>query len=223
MALSIPLKQGLYAYDQTPFEETLCIDVDNIWISKTTPTAVMESLADSSFSIANNGYVIASETAEKKFSPWANLQQVMHAYNIEGKRFYNTSGEWFYFKKDEKSNEFFKVAQDVFNTKPTIKVSTFIGQQIPDELAFSIAIAQTEMYPHENYYRPSSWNIPYKKIPFFMLRQKCFTLCMGGSKNSLDIVKHYNFWSKQVYQQIGINNPYLWQQKHSFIPERKIK
>lgn len=218
-----PIKARLYAYEQTPFDETLCIDVDNIWISKTTPTQVMESLADSSFTIANNGHTIADENGIKKFSPWADLFEVVDAYKLHGKRFYDTSGEWFYFKKDETAKAFFEVAQGIFNTPPTIKVSTFIGQQVPDELAFAIAIAKTGLHPHENYYRPTSWNIKSKHLPFFMIRDKCYSLCMGGSINRMDLVKHYNMWSSIIYKQMGIPDPYQWKQKSSFIPERKTK
>jgi hypothetical protein len=218
-----PIKARLYAYQQTPFDKTLCIDVDNIWISTTTVTELMNKLSKISFTIANNGYTIAGENAEAKYSPWADITAVTQAYEIEGKRFYNTSGEWFYFKKNETARDFFELAQNIFNSAPSIKVSTFIGQAIPDELAFSIAIAKTGLYPHENLYRPTSWNIHSKNLPFWMIRKQCYSLCMGGSNSRLDFVRHYNYWSKKVYATMGLSNPYYWKNKSTFIKERKHK
>jgi hypothetical protein len=215
-----PIKARLYAYDQTPFDETLCIDVDNLWISKITPTEVMEGLSANSFTIANNGHTIADEKANKKFSPWAKIADVIKAYDIKGKRFYDTSGEWFYFKKDETAKSFFEVAQNIFNTPPTIKVSKFIGQAIPDELAFAIAIAQTELYPHENYYRPTSWNVKQTYMALCDLRKLCYSLCMGGSSNNQHLIKNYNRWCAHVYKNLDLQNPFTWKQKKHFIPER---
>ncbi len=218
-----PIKARLYFYELTPFDETLAIDVDNVWLKKK-PSEVFDELAEHNFSIQNVGH---TTTGDQYYSVWAKIDEVINAYGIDGKRFYRTYGEWIYWKRSAEAKKVFSAAKKIFNTKPKANVKAFIGQAITDELSFSIAIAQTEVHPHKEKYLPTTYfdvtskgfhryDAPYK------LAEKYYTISMGGSTNPPTMISNYNIVAGSAYRKLGLKNPFHWEQKRTFLKERKI-
>jgi hypothetical protein len=219
------LKARMHAYSLSPYDSTLFLDVDNLWISNLKPSDVFKELKDVSFTIQNAGYVDCIENIKPHFSVWAELPDVIKAYNIEGKKFYRLFGEFIYFKKDEVAKKLFDQALEVFNSKPDIKVTEFIGQKIPDELAFSIAMAKTGIYPHKDNYYPTSYyfTVSLRKDTFkaiYELSKKYLLMSMGGSSSPKPLVEKYNSKIKLVYKELGLSNPYQWINKKNYIKTR---
>ncbi len=222
-----PIKARLYFYELTPFTETLCIDVDNAWLNRKKPSDVFTELADINFTIQNAGYTLCDDKADQYYSVWAEIQDVMKGYKIEGKRFYKTFGEWIFFKKSPEAKKFFSTAKRIFMSKPKCEIKGFIGQAIPDELAFTIAMAQTEIYPHKDSYHPTTYfhivsrgQMRYHNV--WMLADKYYTISMGGSANPAETIKNYNILVTAAYQKLMLQKPFVWKQKKSFLVERKI-
>lgn len=219
-----PLKARMHMYDLTPFEETLMLDVDNIWLKKK-PSEVFESLKEVSFTIQNTGYTLCDAKADEQYSVWADINDIIKAYKLQGKKFYQTLGEWIYFKKDNKAKKLFTAALKIFNAKPKIKVHSFIGQTVPDELAFSIAMALTDIYPHADKYLPTTFfdinSLAQNRFShIYQLTDKYFTISLGSNRNPVNTVTMYNTLSAAAYQKLGLQNPYKWKSKKTFLPER---
>jgi hypothetical protein len=220
-----PVKARMYMYELSPFEQTLSVGVDNIWLKKK-PEQVFEELKDVSFTIQNGGFSQLDENADKLFSVWADIHEVAEAYGIKGKKFYQTYGEWIYSKKDATAKKIFNAARKIFLQKPKTEIHDFIGQSIPDELAFSIAMAQTEIYPHTDNYLPTTYRDINSKgkhrfAPVYKLTGQYFTISMGGNRNPSTTVTNYNLLTSAAYQTLGLQQPHKWKTKRSFLPERK--
>ncbi len=219
-----PLKARMHIYKLSPFAETLSIDVDNVWLQKK-PSEVFSELKEIDFTIQNSGYTLCNENADKKMSVWADINEVIESYNLNGKKFYQTFGEWIYFKKSAAAKKLFTSALKIFNTTPKIKVASFIGQQIPDELAFSIAMAQTEIYPHIDKYLPTTYYDvtslgKMRNAHIYELAKKYIAISLGSTLNPRNIVSAYNTLVIVAYKKLGLKNPYKWKNKTAFLTER---
>lgn len=223
-----PIKARLFYYELTPFKETLAVDVDNVWLNRKKPSDVFNELSDVSFSIQNAGHTVCDDKADQHYSVWANIHDVISAYDLQGKKFYRTYGEWIYFKKDPAAKKLFFTAKKIFLSKPKaeMRIENFIGQSITDELAFSIAMAQTEIYPHKDDYHPTTYYhvTSLAKNRFaqpYQLAEKYYTISMGGSVNAQYTIRNYNILVTAAYQKLKLQKPFQWVQKRSFLEERK--
>ncbi len=221
-----PLKARMYFDKLSPYDSTLSIDVDNIWITRQKPADIFDELKDVSFTIQNAGFIDCEERADHRMSVWADINSTIKAYNLTGKRFYKTFGEWIFFKKDKSSSKLFNAARKVFLSKPLVKAKEFIGQVIPDELAFTIAMAQTEIYPHEDNYFPTTYYHLvslglHRHMAIHELAKKYVTLSMGGSLPKFPLIEKYNIMASASYKKLQMTSiPYKYKSKRSFLPER---
>jgi hypothetical protein len=221
-----PIKARMHFYELTPFQETLCLDVDNAWLNMRKPSEVFAELANVSFTIQNAGYTTCDGKADQYFSVWSNIHETIKSYGIQNKKFYKVFGEWIYFKRDPTARKIYTTARRIFSTKPKIKMPGFIGQEVPDELAFTIAMAQTEIYPHKDSYHPTTYfhivsRAKMRYAHVWDLADKYYTISMGGSVNPEFTIKNYNVLVAAAYQKLGLQNPFTWKQKKNFLLERK--
>src|SRR4051812_16424795 len=87
-----PIKARLYFYDLTPFEETLCIDADNVWLNRKKPSEAFNELSHTPFTMQNAGYTLCDSEANQRYSVWGNIQSIISGYDIAGRKFYRTYG-----------------------------------------------------------------------------------------------------------------------------------
>jgi hypothetical protein len=222
-----PIKARLYFYDLTPFEETLCIDADNVWLNRKKPSEAFNELSHTPFTIQNAGHTLCDAKADQRYSVWADLKTAIDGYCIHGRKFYRTYGEWIYFKKSPEAKKLFSTAKKIFLAKPKAIVKPFIGQEITDELAFSIAMAQTEIYPHHDNYHPTTYyHINSRGLLRYAqpyeLANKYYTISMGGATNPPYITRNYNLMVEVSYRNMGLQNPFIWKEKRKFLEERKL-
>ena len=219
-----PLKPRVYINELSPYDQTLSLDADNLWIQGNDPEKVIDSLFGKVFTISNMGHTITDENADPDKSQWGPIQDIAQAYKIQHRKFYKVYAEWFYFEKNELSQAFFATAQKVFNEPPLCKTIRFIGQPVTEELAFCIAMARHSLYPHAEPYLPTFWYYrePDKSgaLPF-ELKAAYFTYSLGGNVTPDWHVNTYNNQAAYVYQTLGLRHPYRWKNKKDFIPERE--
>lgn len=221
-----PLKARIHYYELSPFTKTLSIDVDNIWLQKKKVSDVFNELDGVPFTIQNAGYQTCDENIDPGMSVWAPIQGIINAYGLSGKRWYKTYGDWLYFEKSNAAKKLMGRAKKIFMSPPKADVCGFIGQTIPDELAYSIAIAQTEVHPHkDDYHATSYYHVTslkrHRLLHPYQLGELYFTLSMGGSTTPIELSKTYNTISSAAYQAMGLQHPYKWQDKRNFLQVRK--
>lgn len=219
-----PLKPRVYLNELSPYDQTLSLDADNLWIQGNDPGKVIDELLGKPFTISNTGHTITDEAADPEKSQWGNIQEISQAYQIQNRKFYKVYAEWFYFEKNQFSRAFFNTAQKVFTEPAKCPTIRFIGQPITEELAFCIAMATHGLYPHIEPYLPTYWYYrePEKSgsLPF-ELKEKYFTYSLGGNVTPDWHVNVYNNLAAYAYQKLGLRYPYRWKNKKDFIPERE--
>jgi hypothetical protein len=203
------IRTKMFIYELSPFDETLYLDCDILWL-KRSPAELFDQLKNYDITFSNFG---------SGGSMWANHQEIKKAYNIT-QPIYGIHSELIYFKKSEKVKNFFDTALSIFDDIK-IKHIVFAGS-IPDELPLSIAAAITNTKPHRSNYRPVFWakmEPGHKHI--YLIAQKFYAVSMAGNTNTNFEIDTYNTLSSAAYHKLGLQKPFSWKMKRSFLPERK--
>lgn len=219
-----PLKPRVYLDELSPFDRTLSIDADNLWIQGNDPARVFDELQGRFFTVCNNGHTITDGNADQDKSQWGDIQQISLAYKIQNRKFYKIYAEWFYFEKNEITSAFFQTAREVFTQPPLCPTIKFIGEPITEELAFSISMAIHSLYPHQEPYYPTFWyyrEMEKQGLFPFELKDKYYTYSLGGNSTPIFIEHVFNKQAAYVYKKLGLGAPYVWKNKKDFIPERE--
>ena len=204
-------------YDLSPFAETIFLDVDMLWLHKRKPAELFAQLQGLDFTISNTGVAGSSV--------WADINEVKKAYKITDQPYYNFHSEFVYFRKCAAVKKYFNKVKEVYD-KPKVKGTNFGGARIADELAFQIASMLLGVYPHADNYLPTYWwgrdkNGKEKHQFVYQLAEKYYAYSIGGNALPTNVATNYNNLVKFFFQRYGLPNPWLVQNKKSFIPERK--
>lgn len=166
----------------TPFDNTLYLDADMLWLGKK-PSELFAELAGTSFTCITEG---CSDKPNKKYYFWAEPQEIKDVYGVT--RIWQTRSEVIYFE----SGEVFQAAREL---KPELCLKTIrkFGEWIPDELYFNIATAQIglELKP----FMPAYWaRLHNELMPNLSVLYKDYYLLSFGSNAASPIMKraYYN-------------------------------
>lgn len=219
-----PFRAKLHMYELSPWDHTIFLDADNIWLpGGPSPSDMFRSIGRSKFTIQNRGKVILENgPLDKDTSLWADVNEIRDAYGLTGKEYHEIHSEFVYFKKQKGVKAMFDLAIEVHDN---LKVKNFVfGGGIPDELPLAIAMAKTGIGPHQTPYTPTYWEVVEKKMlhkePSLLFRDYC-CYSTGGSTHSFFMKDFYNSQVRHIFYKQGLNYPYLLQDKTNFSPERK--
>lgn len=131
----------------TPFDKTLYLDADMVWVGYKKPSELFKELNGISFTGITEGDNIKPNP---KYYFWADLKEIQDQYKVD--KVYQWRSEVLYF---EKGTKVFKKAREL---KPEKKLKTIrmFGPYIPDELYFNIATAILGVEPHKKW-MPAYW------------------------------------------------------------------
>lgn len=212
------IKAKVYLYNLSPFNETIFLDADTIWLPNKKITTLFEDFKDVSFTISNRGREKLSE-AKDGFIHWASPIHIREQYGEVG-WLYNLASEFIYFRKSEEVENLFKEAQEIYDN-PKIKFKKF-ATGLPDELAFLLAMIKTETYPHQAPFLPIYWEQFEKKSPKPQdLYQNYYAYSLGGNVNTPQQEQIYNNLANHYNAKFGVNGYFPAKNKLSWLPERK--
>lgn len=206
-------------YELSPYDETLYLDADMLWLPRKRVESLFAELKDVDFTMSNRG-AMAIDIANEGFVQWASVADIRDAYGFKDETIFHLSSEFIYFKKNKDVKGLFDKVKKAFDY-PKVNYKIF-GQNQPDELSFIIATMQTKMYPHTAPYFPAYWE-PFNKMnmkPADMYQQ--YYLCsFGGSIYSNGVRDFYNNLAKSYTNAAG---EYLFPltDKNKFLPERAV-
>ena len=208
------IRAKLFAYDFSPFEETIFLDADQIIIPGRKVVPIFEELKNIELTFSNTGLA--------NTSMWADIQEVKNVYGDAP--FWNYHSEFFYFKKNSEVKKYFATAKAAYDKAKLKSVTPFAGGKMADELAFQIAAMQTGLYPHEENWTPNFWydrdrNNSYK-YPYQLLDFVSYSI--GGNHVPTNVKDNYNTLAKFYFAKLGLSNPYQVVDKRKFLPERKL-
>lgn len=215
------IKAKTFMYDLSPFDETIFMDADMVWMPRHKPSELFEQLKDVDFTVQNRGYLDISETDKlAKYVMWADLNEVVEAHKLKEGKYYQVHSEFVYFKKKAAVKKLFDKWKETYDN---LKVNHFnFAGAIPDELPLSIAMIKTGVYPHADNYIPIFWFATEKKFPpDAVLFTDFFAFSVGGSFHNSQQKNLYNRLVQYYFNRLGLSHAWKLQNKRNFLPERR--
>jgi len=187
----------------TPFDKTLYLDVDMLWLGRK-PSELFAELDGTMFSIITEG---DSDTPNNKYYFWADAAEIKESYKVDN--VLQTRSEVIYF---EKGTKVFKKAREL---KPELKLKTIrmFGEHIPDELYFNIATALLNVKPHKQRWMPAYWSRLNNEIMpnLSVLFQEYYLLSFGSNAASPSMKRSYDNIMQVAFNKLRM--PYLFKLK----------
>lgn len=144
------LKAKLFMYDLSPYQETVYIDAENLFL----PLRKVDELFRDKFTIQSRSVINASEASKNpQFIHWGNIATICKQFNITSGKLYNLFSEYVYFKKDKKTKKIFDDAKKVWE-KLEGSMQVFNGS-VPDELCFMVAMNKNKI--EQDVFCPTYW------------------------------------------------------------------
>lgn len=218
-----PYRSKFFLYDLSPFERSIYIDVDGLWLPRMSATKLFESLRNVDFTMINEGYHDMStglKTMSSKYTFWMVPEKIQETFprnkNAKTGKAYQLRSEFIYFKKCSKNKKFFDLALKVYDDKK-LKVKE-IFSKVPDEYGFNIASLLLAHYPHEENYTPVYWEFLHHN-PVMNLEEmyhKYFAYSMGGHRSATRQEKLYNQLVKFYHNAAHFQFPWQWKNKINY-------
>lgn len=217
------MKAKTALYKLSPYDETIYIDADVIWLNKKSVTQLFEELKDIDFTMANSSWMkLDDEFITDEFGVWASPKYIKEYFKFKEGKFYNLSSEMIYFKKDKKIAKLFADAFKLFD-EPLELTHQFNGG-MPDELPFTISMIKNDIYPHLDNYKPFYWeagNSPPLRLEGANL-QAFYAYSMGGHMAHPMMKKTYDTYVQFYCKKFSVVTSYFWIDKRSgWMPYRK--
>jgi hypothetical protein len=211
------LKSKAYLYELSPYDETIFLDADMLWLPRRPIIDLFKEFETINFTMANRGNIDITK-AKNGFISWANPTDIINEYNVYG-LLYNLSSEFIYFKKCDEVKALFEQTKKNFeNIK--IKYMMF-ASCVPDELPFTIAMIQTGIYPHTSPYLPCYWEqFTRKNLPATEIYKNYYAYSCGGNLQDKNVKKFYDNLAQFYCNKFNLGHYFPLQSKRQFLPER---
>ncbi len=214
------IKAKSWMYELSPFDTTIFLDVDMIWLTLKPIAELFDSLADVDYTIQNRDHIdLSDKNINPKYSQWANVLEIKEAYGFKKGRYYSLHSEFVYFKKTKENKKFFDEYKYQYDN---LKVNhTIFANGIPDELPLSIATVIHEKYPHEEAFLPIYWERAEKTITRNELINNYYGYSIGGNRITISQESTYNDIAKYYSNRRGDRYPFKTTSKISYLKERE--
>lgn len=205
----------LLAGKYSPYEETLVLDVDMIWLPSKKPSDLFEETKGSVFTGITEGK--ESDMAKHYFF-WASLEEIKTSYQFKAEVF-QWRTEVMYFNSEGKNilNRALEICQN-----PKLTTIKLFGEAVPDELGINIACAEFGIIPHAYKWQVSYWPPLHNNfIPAPAdLYEKYYLLSMGSNFVSGSVKKTYNTLMRAYCNKMKVQHMFDMESKRNYLPER---
>jgi hypothetical protein len=210
----------LWAYDLSPYNETLLLDADMLWLPKRKPSELFDELSEVKFTSITEGYWTENDKdINERYFFWADPKEIAEVYKVD--KVYQWRSETIYFKKDPVVKKVFKTAQKVFlNSK--LKSEAVYATGTADELGINVATAVHNIHPHEYKWKPAYWHLLNKgHYPeFSALYSNYYLASFGANVASGESRKFSDRIMKAACYKLGSRHVFPLLSKRGIIPER---
>jgi len=193
----------------TPFDKTLYLDADTLWLGRK-PSELFAELSGTSFTCITEG---DTDKPNPKYYFWAEPQEIKEMYQVD--KVYQTRSEVIYF---EKGTKVFETARDV--DASALKTIRRFGEWIPDELYFNIAIAKLGLTLKP--FMPAYWSRLHNELmPNLSVLYKEYYLLSFGSNAASPVMKRaYDNVMKVVCNKLRMPYQFRLKSKKEWAPGR---
>lgn len=213
------IKAKSWMYQLSPFDTTIFLDVDMIWLSKKSINELFDQLADIDYTIQNRDFVdLSDKNLNPKYSQWANVCEIKEKYKFKKGKYYSLHSEFVYFKKSKENKAFFEEWGKQYDN---LKVgSVTFANGIPDELPLAIASVIHEKYPHQDKFLPIYWERAEKPISRSEMMDLYYGYSIGGNRITRNQENTYNDFAKFYASKSGQNIVFKTASKITYLKER---
>lgn len=215
-----PFGVKMQLYDLTPYERTLYIDADTLWVSKQSPAKLLEQLKGVPFTGITEGFHDYDKpidgTINKRYPIWADLEEIKQEFPLESWAskeehiIYQWRGEFLYFEKSGVADDLFTLMRAVYRRAHTMQTVKKFADHIPDELAINIGAAMCGIAPHVYKWKPTYWDhINGNSMPDIASLQQSYYVISCGSNASSGALK-------RVYDRLCAAAAYKLKLQHVF-------
>lgn len=208
----------LHAYELSPFDKTILLDADMLWLPVQKPSDLFNELSGTEFTAITEG---STEKPSSHYFFWANVDEIRDKYGVQGV-IHQWRTEVMYFERSDRVGEMFAGAIKINQNHGLDYVKEF-ADGIPDELAINISAAKCEINPHKPNWQPSYWpQLHRNQVPEpGTLYREYYLLSAGGNMNTENVKRLYNTIVKAQAPRVGLAHSFPLQSKHSFLPQRR--
>lgn len=213
------LKAKTALYKLSPYDETIYLDADMVWLPKRSVMTLFNEL-NVDFTMANRSWMaLESENLTDTFGVWASPKYIKDVFKFKEGRFYNLSSEMIYFKKTKEVSKLFSDAFKLFDAE--INITIFNGG-MPDELPFTISMIKNNIYPHKDNYKPFYWeSAEHLRLQGGDLNNGFYAYSMGGHISHPMMKKTYDNLVQFYCNQFNQISPFFWKDKRGWMPARQ--
>lgn len=206
----------LHAYEYTPFERTLLLDADMLWLPERMPSQLFATLKDVQFTGITEG---DEENPNPDYYFWADVEEIRSVYPIQGK-LYQWRTEVLYFTAD--AAPIFQRAIEVVN-EWKLKSMKLFGGKPSDEMGILIAAGELNIAPHIYKWIPSYWYLLNKgQLPELgMLYMKYWLLSFGSNTVTGSMKKMHDRLMKAACYKLKIQHVFPIESKMMWNKDRK--
>jgi hypothetical protein len=232
--VEIPLSKTMI-YELSPFDETIYIDSDSIWIKNKKVDNLFNTYKGVNFGFTlyhpNAHYPVDSDNSNFWFKEGETVRDLRKYFPKLKKDayYYHLQSSFIYFKKSKQAEAIFNKAKDLF-IKRDFEFRDW-ADSMPDELAFSLSLLNLD-YKIDNpykdiFYYPMSEVTEdgvkrgVKPIERSFIEKNYFFISMAGhvmNKGLKDLYNDHVKWNYAQHQ--NIKNPFLWIDKKDYLKER---
>lgn len=211
------MRAKLFVNDFTPFEHTIYLDSDTIWLDKKISWLFGE-LYSKEFIIGFNAFydVQKKKSTKSGYTYWCRDEIECVKYHKLEEVMPQTVSGFFYFKKGEYSNKIFELARSIFSDKKA-PYNKFAGG-MPDEYAFNIALGLLNYRQEE--FNPIYFDKLHGAIEGEEIYKTFWGVAIGGNRVSVRVQEIYNRLVKRYSVMAGIEMRHFFIEKYKLIPER---
>lgn len=213
------LRPKLLLYELSPYDETIYLDVDMVWLNRSI-IDLFEECKSHDFIMKNYGWKKLKDSPNDG-KAWCTFSDIALVYKLSEQKNYHLSSEVIYFKKTKEVKKLFNTSIKIFD-EPKIGYRVFAGY-MADEMAFQIAMMLVELYPAIDEWQPVYWRQSNNaQCTIQRLNENFYAMSMGGIRASEKEQSIYNIMVQSAYQKLSIPRPHRWVNKNRFLNERKI-
>lgn len=212
----------LLTYKYSPFDFTVYMDADSIWIPDKKVSDLIDNIKEHDFIIGmNGGYDVKTgkkhSSTGKDYPYWGQPKLIADYFNIQNHLPQTVSG-FFSFMKSDKAERIFNKALEVYKDEKAPTVQWANGKA--DEYCFNVAmgvLGYTQEPLHVFYFYKLNGNKDGEYI-----YKNFWGIAMGGHKIPDNLIILYNRLVNTLSIKMGKTVRYYHTNKANAIPERKI-
>jgi hypothetical protein len=215
-------KAKLYVDKYTPFDYTIYLDADTLWIPGRRASWMFGECMCFDFSIQTNAIynVETKKISSNRYLFWGNPEEICNYYNIKTGVLPQTMSTFFYFNKQDPGVQKLFIKMREIYADPKAPCKQWANGK-PDEFCFNVACATENCIPPLLHYRPIYFSETEDVKPKEEIFKYFWAITNGGNKTRPAIIDIYNQLLNQYCKQMKVPDRFYHIDKKDILIERK--